>query len=200
MRFAGFGTFLSAWVLLLVACDSKSSQEGDQLFSQGKYEEAISQYTQYIEYNPDDIKSIYNRGRAYEELGQLDKSMADYEKALEVDPKSINALMSIGKIHFRNNEYGDAAFYFDKAIKVKGGNAEAHFLSARANHKQGETGKAMEGYNQAISMNGNYGEAYLYRGALKVFLKKNSAGCADLKKAQSLEVPDAEAALEKYCQ
>ena len=198
MRFAKYSAFLGAFVALFVACDSKNSQEGDQLFSQGKYEEAVTQYTQYIEYNPDDIKSIYNRGRAYEELGQYDKSMADYEKALEVDPKSINALMSIGKIHFRNGEYGDAAFYFDKAIKVKGGDAEAHFLSARSNHKLGETGKALEGYNRAISMNSNYGEAYLYRGALKVFLKKSS-GCADLKKAQALEVADAAAAVKKYC-
>ena len=119
---------------------------------------------------------------------------------MEVDPKNVNAQMSIGKLHFRNGAYGDAAFYFDKAIKVKGGNAEIHFLSARANHKLGETGKAMEGYNQAISMNSNYGDAYLYRGALKIFLKKKTAGCADLKKAQSLEVADAEAALQKYCQ
>ena len=199
MTFAKFGALLSAGMLFIVACDSKSSQEGDQLFAQGKYEEAVSQYTQYIEYNPDDIKSIYNRGRAYEELGQYDKSMADYEKALEVDPKNVNALMSIGKAHFRNREYGDAAFYYDKAVKVKGGSAEAHFFSARANHKMGETGRAMEGYNQAISMNSNYGEAYLYRGALKIFLKKKSAGCADLKKALALEVSDAEAALEKYC-
>ena len=200
MSFARYIAIFGSILYLTAACDSKSSKEGDQLFSQGKYEEAISQYTQYIEYNPDDIKSIYNRGRAYEELGQYDKSMADYEKALEVDPKNINALMSIGKIHFRDGEYGDAAFYFDKAIKVKGGDAEAHFLSARANHKLGETGKAMEGYNRAISANSNYGEAYLYRGALKVFLKKKTSGSSDLKKAKALEVPDAEAALAKYCQ
>ena len=199
MNFVKSCAFYSAVTLLIFACGNKSSQEGDQLFSQGKYEEAITQYTQYIEYNPDDIKSIYNRGRAYEELGQYEKSMADYEKALEVDPKNVNALMSIGKIHFREGEFGDAAFYFDKAIKVRGGDAEAHFLSARANHRMGETGKAMEGYNQAISMNSNYGEAFLYRGALKVFLKKKSSGCSDLKKAQALEVPDAEAALQKYC-
>lgn len=199
MSLAKYVSLWCAFVLLTVACDSENSKQGDQLFSQGKYEEAISQYTQYIEYNPDDIKSIYNRGRAYEELGQYDKSIADYQKALEVDPKNTNALTSIGKVHFRNNQFGDAAFYFDKAIKIKGGSAELHYLKGRANHKLGETTKAMEGYNQAISMNSNYGEAYLYRGALKVFLKKKSSGCSDLKKAQALEVADAASALEKYC-
>lgn len=184
---------------IILACDSESSQQGDQLFGQGKYEEAISEYSRYIEYNPDDIKSIYNRGRAYEELGEFEKSLADYERALKVDAKNINALMSIGKFHFRNENYGDAAFYFDKAIKVKGGSPTAHFLSARSNHKIGETTKAMEGYDRAISLDSDYGEAYLYRGALKVFLGKKSSGCSDLKKANALETPDAKEALNEYC-
>lgn len=190
---------LCVFATFLGACDSQNSQQGDQLFADGQYEEAVSEYTRYIEYNPEDVKSIYNRGRAYEELGQYDESLADYEKALEIDPRSMNALMSIGKFHFRNENYGDAAFYFDKAVKIKNNSASAHFLSARANHKIGETGKAMEGYDQAISLKSNYGEAYLYRGALKIFLKKRQSGCSDLKKARALEVPDAEEALEEYC-
>ena len=198
MKFVKLSLLFGVFAALLGACDSKNSQQGDQLFAEGKYEQAVSEYTQYIEYNPDDIKSIYNRGRAYEELGEYDKSLADYEKALEVDPRNFNALMSIGKFHFRNKNYGDAAFYFDKAIKVRG-SADAHFLSARANHKLGETTKAMEGYNQAISLDSDYGEAYLYRGALKVFLGKKSSGCSDLKKANALEVAEAQEALQKYC-
>ena len=157
MRSANFGVLTAALIIVLGACDSKNSQQGDRLFADGDYEQAVSEYTSYIEYNPEDIKSIYNRGRAYEELGQYDKSLADYEKALEIDPKNFNALMSIGKFHFRNDNYGDAAFYFNKAVKVKDRSADAHYLSGRANHKLGETTKAMEGYNQAISLNSEYG-------------------------------------------
>ncbi|MGB3849173.1 MAG: tetratricopeptide repeat protein [Tunicatimonas sp.] len=199
MRLANLSAVFGALLVLSTACDSKNSQQGDQLFADGDYEQAISQYTDYIEYNPEDIKSIYNRGRAYEELGQYDKSLADYEKTLEIDPKNFNALMSIGKFHFRNKDYGDAAFYFDKAVKVKERSADAHYLSGRSNHKLGETTKAMEGYNQAINLNGEYGEAYLYRGALKVFLKKKSGGCADIRKAADLEAPEATDALQEYC-
>ncbi len=199
MHLAKFGALFAAFIICLGACDSKDSQQGDQSFADGDYAQAVSEYTNYIEYNPEDIKSIYNRGRAYEELGQYDKSLADYEKTLEIDPKNFNALMSIGKFHFRNQDYGDAAFYFDKAIKVKDRSADAHYLSGRANHKLGETSKAMEGYDQAISLNSEYGEAYLYRGALKVFMKKKSGGCADIKKAAALEAPEAAEALQQYC-
>ena len=199
MRLAKYSALFATFIIFWGACDSKDSQQGDQLFANGDYEQAVSEYTSYIEYNPEDIKSIYNRGRAYEELGQYDKSLADYEKTLEIDPKNFNALMSIGKFHFRNGAYGDAAFYFNKAIKVKERSADAHYLSGRANHKLGETTKAMEGYNQAINLNSEYGEAYLYRGALKVFMKKKSGGCADIKKAAALEAPEAAEALQQYC-
>ncbi len=199
MNLVKYVLWLSGLSVALISCSGENSQQGDQLFADGQYEEAIGQYNQYIEYNPDDVKSIYNRGRAYEELGKYEESLADYEAALEIDPRNLNALMSIGKFHFRGESYGDAAFYFDKAVKLKESLADAHFWSARSNHKLGETGKAMEGYNQTISLDSERGEAYLYRGALKIFMKKKSGGCSDLKKARALGATDAEEALQEYC-
>ena len=57
----------------------------------------------------------------------------------------------------------------------------------------------MEAYDLAISKNRDYGEAYLYRGALKVYQGKKSAGCNDIRTAQSLDVPEAKSALQEYC-
>jgi tetratricopeptide (TPR) repeat protein len=173
--------------------------EGNKLFNQGKYQEAITQYAEHLEYNPEDVQSIYNQGRAYEELGEFDKSLENYEQVVEIDPQHANALMSIGKYHFRNNSYADASFYFTKAAEIKKSDPQVFFLKARAHHKLGETQVAMEAYNEAISKNRDYGEAYLYRGALKVYQGNKSAGCNDLRTAQSLNVPDAENALKEYC-
>ena len=118
---------------------------------------------------------------------------------VEIDPNHANALMSIGKYHFRNNSYADASFYFSKAADIKKSDPQVFFLKGRAHHKLGETQVAMEAYDEAISKNRDYGEAYLYRGALKVYQGNKSAGCNDLRTAQSLKVPDAENALKEYC-
>ena len=191
-------SYLAA-IFLFTACGDNQSSEGDKLFQQGQYEAAIQQYSEYLEYNPEDLKAIYNQGRAYEELGQLDKSLANFEKAIEIDPLHANSLTSIGKHYFRENNYADASFYFSKAAEIKQSDPQVFYLKARSHHKLGETKEAMEAYDLAISKNRDYGEAYLYRGALKVYQEKKSAGCNDIRTAQSLDVPEAKSALQEYC-
>ena len=56
--------------LVLTSCGNEDEIMGDRLFEQGKYHDAISAYTKYLELQPTHVKSIYNRGRAFEELGQ----------------------------------------------------------------------------------------------------------------------------------
>ncbi|WKN43099.1 tetratricopeptide repeat protein [Tunicatimonas pelagia] len=186
-------------ISLLTACGDSQSQEGDKLFNQGKYEAAIQQYEAYLEYNPEDLTSVYNQGRAYEELGQTDQALENYERALKIDPNHANSMMSIGKYHFRKKNYADASFYFSKASEIMQSNPQVFFLKGRTHHKLGETDEAMEAYDLAISKDRDYGEAYLYRGALKVYQGKKGAGCSDIRSAQSLKVPEAETALAEYC-
>mgnify|MGYP001254312270 CR=1 FL=1 len=73
------------WVLMMVvfsACNSDVTREADVLFKDGKYNEAIESYTEYLSTKPKDIKSLYNRGRAYEEVGQLEEAREDFEAVL----------------------------------------------------------------------------------------------------------------------
>lgn len=186
-------------LLSAFACSGNDSSQGDKYYNKGDYEKAIQSYNEYIEYNPGDFQSIYKRGRAYEELGQYDKALQDYEAALKIDEENENVLLSLGRHYFREGNYEDAAYYFDKATKQNSNLRVAQFLKARSYHKAGKTDKAMDAYNSAISIDGDYGEAYLYRGALKIYLGRKSSGCNDLKTAQSLNVEEAQSALEEYC-
>lgn len=197
------GKWILGFSIILVffmGCDGNEYKMADQYFEQGEYKKAIEQYNQYLEYKPTHIESIYNRGRAYEELGQFEKSLSSYEETLEIDPKNVNAMMSIGKHHFRQKNYKDAAFYFDKAAGINKSDDQAMYLAARAFHKAGQTKEAMEAYDNAISTNNQLGEAYLYRGALKVYQGKKSAGCQDFRSAKALNISEAQAAIEQYCQ
>ncbi len=197
---------LGKWILafsiisiFFFACDGNEYKMATQYFDQGEYQKAIAEYDEYLEYNPRHIQSLYNRGRAYEELGDFDKSLTNYQEILELDPTNANANLSIGKFHFRNEDYEDAAFYFDKAAKVLRNDPQAQYLAARAFHKSGKTKEAMEAYDAAINANSELGEAYLYRGALKVYQGKKSGGCEDFRKAVALEIPEAQQAMDEYC-
>ncbi|MDF9797144.1 tetratricopeptide (TPR) repeat protein [Catalinimonas alkaloidigena] len=199
MMFGKWMLSFSVISILFFACNSNEYKMADRYFEQGEYKKAIEQYNEYLEYQPTHVESMYNRGRAYEELGEFKKSLASYEEALEVDPKNVNALMSIGKYHFRNENYQDAAFYFDKASQIHKSDAKAHYLAGRAFHKSGKTKEAMDAYNSTISLDDQYGEAFLYRGALKVYEGKKSAGCEDFRLASALNVAEAQEAIDQYC-
>ena len=60
-----------------------------ELFKKGRYEEAIKEFTKFLETVPDDENkkiALYNRGRAHNELGQHDSALEDGEKCLKIDP------------------------------------------------------------------------------------------------------------------
>ncbi|MCK5278955.1 MAG: tetratricopeptide repeat protein [Cyclobacteriaceae bacterium] len=195
-----FNYFLFIVLMTIIsACQNEKSLLGDKHFKTGQYNEAIEAYNDFLKLKPKHVKTIYNRGRCYQELSQYDRAMEDFNRVIELDANNENALLSIGQEMYRKEEYNSAAFYGEKVLERDPNNAMAYYLKGRANHKQGFTRDAMHNYNSAINLSPDFGEAYLHRGALKLYLKRNGAACADLRKAVDLKVEGAEDALRKNC-
>lgn len=191
--------FLTA-VLLLCACGgSEDSSGGDVFFEDGKYQQAVEAYTDYLSTNPEHPKTLYNRGRAYEEIGETEKASKDFEKIIELDPYNINAFLSLAKLSYNEHNYNQVLHYSNKALELNENSAQANFLAARASHQLGYVDQALEFYDNAITLNKDFGDAFLYRGALKVGLKRMRSACEDFRFAQSLGVAGADDALKKYC-
>ncbi len=186
-------------LILLYACGSTDSSGGDVLFENGDYSEAVKAYTAYLSTNPGHIKTLYNRARAYEELGQIDAAKSDFEKIIDADPAYANAYLGLAKVSYNESNYARVLHFTGKAIELNENSAQAHFLSARASHQLGYSDQALESYNNAITINKDYGEAFLYRGALKIGTDKPRSACEDFNFARLLNVDGAEDAINKYC-
>ena len=186
--------------LLVVSCSEQASEEGDVFYQQGDYEQAVRSYTDYLDLNPKDIKALYNRGRAYEEMELNELAFKDFVTVLEEDGEHLQANLSVGTHFYNKQDYQEATHFFNQAVKYHERNAQAHFLRARVYHKVGKKNEAMDGYDKAISLDSDLGEAYLYRGALKSYLKRTRSACEDYQKAKALNVEKAEAALKSFCQ
>lgn len=192
--------FISLFIIIsFLGCKDNDSKKADQLFNQAKYQEAIDAYSKYIEGNPRNIGAIYNRGRAYEELGQTDLAEVDFLNVISLDEKNMNAYLSLAKLYYQQEKYSKALVYTEKALEINENSADGYFLNARAQHQLGYIDGAMESYTLALKINRDYGEAYLYRGALKIHTKQTRSACEDFKKAENLEVPDASAIRKTYC-
>lgn len=193
-------SLLTIFLLVLNGCKNDDVILGDRLFEQGRFRDAIKAYDKYLELQPTHVKSIYNRGRAYEELGEYSQALANFKKALDIDKKSVNAYLSIGNHHYRQERFDIAAYNYEKAVELNDSQTEARYLWGKALHQLGKFTDAMKQYNFAISLNKEYGDAYFHRGILYVAMKNSRKACADIKSAVALDVTDAKEALAKYCQ
>ena len=191
--------FLTA-CLGLVSCKNENSQIGDRHFKNGNYEEAIAAYTEYLRLKPRDIKTIYNRGRAYEELGQYEKALTDFRKVIKEDPLNVNGYLSIANDYYhRLKDYENTIFFSDKALKFDENNVLGYTLKGKAHQKLGQLDEALTSYNAAISINKEFPDAYLSRGSLRIYKKQTSKACTDFKLAKSLGAGQADELIKKYC-
>ncbi|MFD2036000.1 tetratricopeptide repeat protein [Belliella marina] len=188
-------------ILLLVtsfACGS-ASNDGDDLYASGKYEEAIKAYDSYLSTKPKNVKALYNRGRSHEELGNIESAEKDFLTALEIDANNVQVMLSLSNLFQKQKNHSSALLYADRAVETSGAPAMAYFMKARALHQLGNTEEALKEYNAAIKMDKDFGQAYYNRGLLKLATDKKKSGCEDLNLAIKLNYEAASEALAKYC-
>ncbi|MEM1405785.1 MAG: tetratricopeptide repeat protein [Bacteroidota bacterium] len=187
-------------LVFALGCKNENSELGDELFSKGEYEKAVEAYTEYLRMQPRDVKTIYNRGRAFEELERYDKALEDFRRVIKEDPLNVNAHLSIASdFYYRLKDYENTIFFSEKTIKLDQNNVLAHTLKGKGHQKLGQLNEAMSSYNDAISVNKEYADAYLSRGSLRIYLKQKSRACSDFKLAASLGATQAEELVKRYC-
>lgn len=186
-------------IVWLWGCKDESLYIGDNFFNQGNYEKAIEAYTNYLELNPNNIKSLYNRGRAYEELGNYELALADFKKVLVNDPNHVQSNLSVANNLYRNKLYMDVIYLCDNVLEAHSQNTNAFLLRGRSHQKVGHINQAMDDYNATIAIDNGKGEAYFYRGILKIYLGRKRSACSDFKIAESLDIKTAVKASKNYC-
>lgn len=184
---------------IFLSCSKTDKNPGDQYFKEGEFTKAAEVYTEKLKFNPNDVRMLYNRGRAHEEQGEIDLAKADYEKALDKDPNNFQVLLSLANLHHVEKNFNKAMLFASRAEEIPGAPAMASFMKARALQQMGHAEDALKSYGNAIKLDKDFGQAYLNRGFLKMAMQKEKNACEDFKLARTLEYPGAEEALDKYC-
>lgn len=96
----------------------KLKKEGNALFGDGKFGEAIGKYTDAISRNPGDHKLYSNRATCFCKLMRWDAAMADCDKAIELEPLFIKAYIRKGKINHCLKQYHKALEAYKQAEKI----------------------------------------------------------------------------------
>ena len=122
---------------------------GDDLFSQGQYGAAISEYSRAIELKPDFAAAYNNRGyAAYSKYDGTD-ALPDLNRALQLRPDFPHAYNTRGCILMANGRTDEAIADFNRAIELEPDYPRAYRNRACALMKKGHIGTAFTDFERA---------------------------------------------------
>jgi tetratricopeptide (TPR) repeat protein len=93
------------------------------------YAQAITNYKQAIQINPDDFRAYYNLADSYQKMGQPEEALQSFEKALKISPNDARTHYNMANLYYQKGETNQAKIHYKKVIELEPENAD---LSHRA--------------------------------------------------------------------
>ena len=101
-------------------------QRGNELYSQGKLDEAIAAYRECVALQPEFPNARFNLGVALGDAGEYPEAVECLEKVVEAEPERAEAHNSLGFVFARMREIKKAIAAYDRAIELEPKYAQAH--------------------------------------------------------------------------
>lgn len=171
-------------------------EQGDRLFAEERYTEAIREYSRGLELNPDHWGALHVRGLAYEKLGQCERAIEDITAALEINLDYAAAFHSRGLIRARLEQYELAVEDFTRALQCDPEYAEAYYNRGLAYDRLEQTERAIEDYTGALLRmreDAHLVDAYFNRGSAYYDSGDYERAVEDFSSAIRINPEDAEA-------
>ena len=171
-------------------------EEGNRLYYQGNYNEAIIKYNEVINLNADYAEAYRYRGSAYAFLNDRERAMADYNKAIALNPNDAWAYSLRALNYMRMEDYKNAVDDFTKAMQLNPIDKIYSSLNlvgrGMSYNALNISKRAIIDFNNAIKLRPEYATAYYYRARAYYSLKEYSRAAGDFTKAIELKSTDAD--------
>ncbi|MEA2060019.1 MAG: tetratricopeptide repeat protein, partial [Thermodesulfobacteriota bacterium] len=147
--------------------------KGNDLFAQGKYDEALTCYEKVLEIDDTNANVIHNMGAAFKERGDPEKAIECYKKSIALDPNAYNAYFNLGVAYLDMGEKEKAVEYFKNAVALKPDFTGALLNLGNAYKSLGDLVQAENYYKRVIQVDPDYIDAVNNLGV--VYQEKGSA-------------------------
>ena len=144
----------------------KIGEEGVQLFSDGRTEEALLRFEKVIELDNQNSEAYMRKGDCLDLLGDLNGSIESYTKAIKLNPDYKIAIYNRALTYEKANNLDNAISDYIMAIGSDPQNKSElnnkliyHNLGILYGQKE-ELNKAIDAFTQAIGIDKDYADAY----------------------------------------
>ncbi|MCI0656531.1 MAG: tetratricopeptide repeat protein [Acidobacteria bacterium] len=102
------------------ASASSKNEEGNKLYKEKKYPEALKRYTEAQLEAPDSPQLHYNLGNVFFRQGEVEKAREEYRRALAAADASLDprAVYNLGNTFFSQQQYQEAVEAYQRALKL----------------------------------------------------------------------------------
>lgn len=141
---------------------------------------AIKDYTDGIELDPEYADAYNYRGISHLSNGDVDDAIADYTKAIELDPEFTEAYKDRATAYFGNSDFDNAITDYTKALQLDPDDTNIYNYRGLAHFGNSEVDKAIDDFNRAIQLKPDSADAYYNRGIIQLSLRNWEEAKTDL--------------------
>jgi tetratricopeptide (TPR) repeat protein len=159
---------------LVVTEDLKEElQRGNDLYNQGKYEEAISSYQTIVDKFPDAYILYRNIGNCYFQMEKYDLAEEYYLKVLEKEPNDTESLLGVGNTYANRGQNEKALEWYNKIEFDKISDPLVLYNIGSNFYTQREYQEALKYYRKAVELKNDFEDALYQLGLVNLTLGNN---------------------------
>ena len=133
---------------------------GNALARQGRFDEAIVQFSEALRIKPDYSFAHNNLGNALARQGRVSEAIEHYSEALRIEPGYAEAHNNLGIVLADQGKLDEAIAHYSEALRTKPDYADAHNNLGIALVKHGREDEGIHEFSEALRIKPDYAEAH----------------------------------------
>jgi tetratricopeptide (TPR) repeat protein len=168
-------------------------KQGNALFFEGRYDDAVAAYDRAIQLHPELYEAWFSKASTLMLLQQYEEATVAYTTATQLRPDAYDAWMGRGAAQARQHQFEAAIAAYSQALELRPEDYLACYNRGNAVLESGQAAAAIEDFTQALALKPDLGRALVRRALAHQVLGQHGDAIADCQQALALNETDAEA-------
>jgi Flp pilus assembly protein TadD len=155
--------YMAIWALTFMTMQTLTGTQAtlvraDSLLTQGRVDEAIVRYQEFVATDPDDAGGHNNLGAALLQAGRFDEAATAFRRSIDLKPGSSETYDNLGQALLQGGHAGDALSPFRRVVELRPESAAARDNLGGALIQAGQFEDAVAALRRAVELQGDGAE------------------------------------------